>query len=46
MALKAVEKVQKKYKEEDLFVFFPLNWEVQKVVDEEILKQIREQGIW
>jgi len=46
MVLKAIEEVQKKYKEEDLFVFFPLNWEAQKAIEEEMLKQIRKLGIW
>ena len=41
MVLKAVEEVQKKYKKEDLFVFFPLNWEAQRAIDEEMLKQLR-----
>lgn len=42
MVLRAVEEVQKKYKKKDLFVFFPLNWEAQRAIDEEMLKQLRQ----
>lgn len=41
MVLKAVKEAQKKYKRETFFVFFPLNWEIQRAIDEEVLKQIR-----
>lgn len=41
MVLKAVKEAQKKYKKGDFFVFFPLNWEAQRAIDEEMLKQLR-----
>lgn len=41
MVLKAIEEVQKKYKKEDLFVFFPLDWKAQREIDNEMLKQLR-----
>lgn len=42
MVPKAIEEVQKKYKKGDLFVFFPLNWRAQRAIDEEMLKQLRQ----
>ena len=41
MVLKAVEEVQKKYKKEDLFVFFPLDWKAQGEIDNDMLQQLR-----
>lgn len=45
MVLKAVKEAQKKYKEGDFFVFFPLNWGAQRAIDEEMLKQLSQRKI-
>lgn len=41
MVLKAIEEVQKKCKEGDFFVFFPLDWKAQREIDNEMLEQLR-----
>lgn len=45
MVLKAIEEVQKKQREGEFLVFFPLNWRADRAIKEEMLRQLRKNVI-